>query len=57
MDRGAWQATVHGVTRESDTTQGLSNELPLTAPTPPPAIPQMCRIQNNLSESFTLSVY
>ena len=21
MDRGAWQATVHGVTKESDTTQ------------------------------------
>ena len=24
MDRGAWQATVHGVTKESDTTEQLS---------------------------------
>ena len=24
VDRGAWQATVHGVTKESDTTKGLS---------------------------------
>ena len=24
MDRGAWQATVHGVTKESDTTERLS---------------------------------
>ena len=23
MDSGAWQATVHGVTKESDTTEGL----------------------------------
>ena len=23
MDRGAWQATVHGVTKESDTTEQL----------------------------------
>jgi len=23
MDRGAWQATVHGVANESDTTEGL----------------------------------
>jgi len=25
MDRGAWQATVHGVTKESDTTEQLNN--------------------------------
>ena len=25
MDRGAWKATVHGVTKESDTTQRLNN--------------------------------
>ena len=24
MDRGAWRATVHGVAKESDTTEGLS---------------------------------
>ena len=31
MDRGAWQATVHGVTKELDTTEGLTlshSELP-----------------------------
>ena len=29
MDRGAWQATVHGVTKEVDTTEGLTlSELP-----------------------------
>ena len=27
MDRGAWQATVHGVTKESDTTQRLEQQL------------------------------
>ena len=26
MDRGAWQATVHGVAKESDTTQRLNNK-------------------------------
>ena len=26
MDRGAWQATVHGVTKESDMTQQLKRE-------------------------------
>ena len=26
MDRGAWQATDHGVTKESDTTQQLNNK-------------------------------
>ena len=26
MDRGAWQATVHGVAKESDTTWQLSNK-------------------------------
>ena len=25
MDRGAWQATVHGVAKELDTTEGLNN--------------------------------
>ena len=25
MDRGAWQAVVHGVTKESDTTDQLNN--------------------------------
>ena len=25
MDRGAWQATVHGVTKESETTEQLKN--------------------------------
>ena len=25
MDRGSWQATVHGVTKESDTTEQLNN--------------------------------
>ena len=25
MDRGAWQAAVHGVTKESDTTDQLNN--------------------------------
>ena len=25
MDRGAWQATVHGVTKETDTTLRLNN--------------------------------
>ena len=25
MDRGAWQATVHGVTKELDTTQQLNS--------------------------------
>ena len=29
MDRGAWRATVHGVTRESDTNELLNNK---TAP-------------------------
>ena len=27
MDRGAWPATVHGVTKESDTTQQLNNNI------------------------------
>ena len=27
MDRGAWRATVHGVTKESDKTQRLNNKL------------------------------
>ena len=26
MDRGAWQATVHGVTKESDTTKQLNSK-------------------------------
>ena len=26
MDRGAWQATVHGVAKESDTTERLNND-------------------------------
>ena len=26
MDRGAWQATVHGVTKELDMTEQLNNE-------------------------------
>ena len=25
MDKGAWQATVHGVAKELDTTEGLNN--------------------------------
>ena len=29
MDRGAWQATIHGVAKESDTTQQLFNNNPL----------------------------
>ena len=32
VDRGAWQATVHGVTRESDMTEWLSNNCTLEAP-------------------------
>ena len=24
MDRGAWQVTIHGATKESDTTEGLN---------------------------------
>ena len=28
MDRGAWRATVHGVTKELDTTEQLSNNKP-----------------------------
>ena len=34
VDRGAWRATVHGVTKESDTTEQLNNKNPykLTAP-------------------------
>ena len=28
MDRGAWQATVHGVTKKLDTTEGLTLEIP-----------------------------
>ena len=54
LDRGAWQATIHGVTKESDTTQRLNKKLPLTPASP---ISQICRIENNLSESFTLSFY
>ena len=27
MDREAWKATVHGVTKESDTTEGLNNNM------------------------------
>ena len=27
MDRGAWQATVHGVTKESDMTKQLNNNI------------------------------
>ena len=27
MDRGAWQATVHGVTKEPDTTKPVNNQL------------------------------
>ena len=26
MDRGAWQATVHGITKESDTTERLNKQ-------------------------------
>ena len=26
MDRGAWRATVHGVTKESDTAEGLNSD-------------------------------
>ena len=26
MDRGAWQATVHGITKESDTTEQLNKQ-------------------------------
>ena len=26
MDRGAWQATIHGVAKESDTTEQLNNK-------------------------------
>ena len=26
MDRGAWQATIHGVAKESDRTQQLNNK-------------------------------
>ena len=26
MDRGAWKATIHGVTKESDTTEQLNNK-------------------------------
>ena len=29
MDRGAWWATVHGVTKESDRTEQLNNFVPL----------------------------
>ena len=29
MDKGAWQATVHGVTEESDVTEQLNNNTPL----------------------------
>ena len=29
VDRGAWQATVHGVPKESDTTERLNNNNPL----------------------------
>ena len=28
MDRGAWQATVHGVTKKLDMTEGLTLEIP-----------------------------
>ena len=28
MDRGAWQATVHGVTKKLDSTEGLTLEIP-----------------------------
>ena len=27
MDRGAWWATVHGVRKESDRTEGLNNNM------------------------------
>ena len=30
MDRGAWQATVHGVEKESDTTKRLTFEVLVT---------------------------
>ena len=30
IDRGAWWATVHGVAKESDTTQQLNNNTPFT---------------------------
>ena len=29
MDRGAWQATVHGVTEELDTTEAIDTHLQL----------------------------
>ena len=29
MDRGAWRATVHGVTKESDTTEHIQIHTPL----------------------------
>ena len=32
MDRGAWQATVHGVTKESDLTEWVNNNCTLAAP-------------------------
>ena len=34
MDRGAWQATVHGVTKESDTTELLNNSKTLLVISP-----------------------
>ena len=48
MDRGAWRATVHGVTQESDTTYPLNNSMLLV----------LCSLAENviLKTSYTLSL-
>ena len=49
MDKGAWQATVHGITKESDTTEQLNNNnIPMSQRSPIPFSRTMTTTQTKL---------